>query len=186
MKNITIAVFLLIISTIGNAQDKLSKTVFSDSVYIDSVEILDEKILVEIEKFYNKNKKSIDDKTYFTINITGFNVKDTNSFLLTISIGTDIENDLSCIKEGKSAFFRFNKMLVLIIVLDCKLDIFNRVNKKLFYFNRREHVFLLPTTKARYKVKKNKTSEILIRKLYYIKYPCTKIQCLYYNIFRLD
>ncbi|MGD9493026.1 MAG: hypothetical protein AB7V36_06695 [Bacteroidales bacterium] len=178
---IVVTVFLLIIAAFGKAQDKLVST-FRDSVDIDSVEVINKKLLLEFEKFYDKNKKSIDDKTYFLIDIMEFKDNDTSSFLLIISIGIDIENDLHWVKENESGFFRFNKRLVLITSLKVNLNLFNRVNKKQFYFNRRENIFVLPTTKAGYKVKKTMISKTLIRRIFYIKYPYTKIQYLCYKI----
>lgn len=178
---IIVPLILFLIPTIGKSQGELDRIINKDSVYIDSLEVVNKNFLMKFEKFYEKNKKLFDNKTYFVIDIMGYKDNDTNAFLLIISLGVDLENDLHWLIENTSGFFRFNDKLVLIPSINNRISVFQRVNKKQFYFNRKERITLEPATNAGYKVRITKRSKIQIRKLYYIKYPHSKVQGLYYK-----
>lgn len=169
---LVIAAILFIIPSAGKAQNDLNRTIQKDSVYIDSLVVINKKFLKEFDKFYERNKKSIDINSCFVIFIVGYKENDTSVYCVDISLGNDMENNLQHIRENKSGYFKYKNTLVLIPILIDETCLFLRTSKKLFIFNHKESITYcrgFSQTQVGYKIKKINTSKIKIRKIYYIK-----------------
>jgi hypothetical protein len=182
---ILVAVLLFIIPVFGKSQEGLTAPTQIDSVYIDSLEIVNGTFLSKFNEFYAKNEKSIDSNTYFVVLIVRGNENDSNTYWVNISKGNDVENDFQHLRENKSGYYKFKNSLVLIPVLYDEVPIFTRSNKKMFFFGHLEFLrdkYGLTHTSVGYKISKNKSSELKFKKLYYFKCPYSKVKSLYYRI----
>lgn len=181
-------VFILLLPSLTKSQNEFNHILKKDSICLDSVEITHKKLENIIYQFYFKNKNDIDSNTFIFIESLPFSKKDTNSFIIMISLRKNLDNDLMGMNKNNSYFLRINNLLVFIRFIDSRYSInllFNQTsNKKEFYFTRSDYEAIgvgLTNTIAGYKIKIIEKSESKIRKLYYFKYPPSKFQRLYYK-----
>jgi len=182
------SVFILLFPSLTKSQNEFNTILQKESICLDSVEISHKKLENIIHQFYFKNKNNIDSNNYIFIESLPFSKKDTNSFIIMISLRNNLENDLMGMNENNSYYLRINNLLVFVRFLNSRYSInllFNQTSKKKeFYYTRSEYEAIgvgLKNTIAGYKIKRIEKSESKIRKLYYFNYPPSKLQHLYYK-----
>ncbi|PLW93073.1 MAG: hypothetical protein C0592_07490 [Marinilabiliales bacterium] len=185
-------ILLLVQFFIGSSlhsQNIQNEIVCRDSVLLDSVKVINEFFLKRVNSFYEKNKNSLDSNSYFLIENMAFKEYDTTSFIVIISIGNDLENDLMGVEEHNSCFFNLFNTLFLVRFLTNRYGIdllFKRTtSNNMFFFNQRKYEAIgngLSSTTAGYRVKLKNNSVSKIKKLYYFNYPTSRLQRFYYRI----
>ncbi|PKP01575.1 MAG: hypothetical protein CVU11_14750 [Bacteroidetes bacterium HGW-Bacteroidetes-6] len=188
MKHLSIifVVALLNLPLSSKTQIEWNKTLNRECVNLDSIEVVNGKLLREINNFHNRNKASIDSNTCFVIDILPYKDTDRNSYLLVIFLEKNSENDLQWVKENQSCYFRVNNTLVLIPIMNDSLNLFKRTNEqKLFCFDKKEYVINssgITTTQVGFKIKTINNSVIKVKKRFYFKHPYSWVQKMYYKI----
>ncbi|MCF8297427.1 MAG: hypothetical protein K9J13_07800 [Saprospiraceae bacterium] len=171
------------------SQNKWDEILHKDSICLDSVEITNKKLENKINKFYLQNKNDIDSNTYLFVNDLTFSEKDTSSFIIMISLRKNLENDLMGLDESNSCYLRINNTLVFVRFFDNRYRfslLFKRTNiHKVFFFNARKYEVIgtgFSKTTVGYKVTLNNNEVHKIKRLYYLKYPASRLKRFYYSI----
>ncbi len=177
---------LLSFQSIGQETDSFLNEQETICVFIDSLEITNKKLLNEFDRFYCRNMELIDSNSYFDAFILNFKEGDSTSFILNISIGIDLENDLQLARRNNSGYFRINNTLVFVSYLNDSIGVYKRVSKKQICFKRREELSNCyghcSESEAGFKITRKSPEKIKVRKLFYFKKPFTDIKRFYYGI----
>lgn len=181
--NLTILFILLIFPYLLKAQNESLK---KDSVYLDSVEVVHEKLLQKIHKFYYKNIEDLDSSNYLVAIVISSGDSSKKSLTLDIDFGKDIGNDIQFMQTGRSCYFMIDNTLVLIPWVKESDYIFKKTNKKRkIDFSKKEYVYRtagISATSVGYRIFTVNNSAVRIKKLYSYKYPYTRLQWWYYKL----
>lgn len=174
---IILAVLLIELPFLSQAQSWSNSIQHRDSVCFDSVELVNTKILKRIESFYNQNIKQIDTNSYFVIEQIPNKESKPLSATLIIYLGCDIDNDLQMAKTNNSCFFKIHSSLVLIPIMEDSLKLFRKTGKtKIIHFNRKERVMIttgITRTQVGYYIYMTTDGIIKVRKKFYFRHECS-------------
>lgn len=186
-------IFLLVITLVsiqlyGSSKNNNDKTLTKDSVWIDSVKVKSEQFLQKLSDFYSKSISSIDTNSFLYI-FTSSYPEDTNCFTVYVGIENDLVNELMTVELFGLFYFMIDDVLVLVkFSEDNEIEnlLFKRTTKqRKFTYTNREFIKLKIghySTRAAYEIRKANSSKLKIKKLYYMKYPASRIRKLYYRL----
>jgi len=160
-----------------------------DTMLIDSVQICSLDFMKNLTTFYKKNKKQLDQNSFFYIDFNRYNDKDSNLYFISLKLRNDLDNTLSINYFSELGYCRYNNILILISYpMDKEFLFFKRMTNKqrTFKYTRAKIVKFcagIDSPSMGLKVKKVYDNVFLVKKLYYFKYPSSKSRKIYYKFF---